>query len=226
MLPSMAAKEKTSWLTAWLAPILFLLAAGPASALTRGALQTRAWEKTSSPLESRQSESLQLLNLHQQNGSGGYDSTLGSPLAAENGGSGESHIPRSGSEWEAKFKSESGDANVQRMTKDVEPEGMHGVAAKGQAGEKAAGITQKKVAVQGPISGKTRFPDEITATTIKEVKNVAKQGWTAQLKDSAEIAKQTGKTFELWVRKSTVLSGPLQAAEKAGQVFINYLKGL
>ena len=76
------------------------------------------------------------------------------------------------------------------------------------------------------VSGKTRFPDEITGTTIKEVKNVAKQGWTAQLKDSAEIAKQTGKTFELWVRKSTVLSGPLQAAEKAGQVFIKYLKGL
>jgi hypothetical protein len=91
MLMSMAAKEKTSsrW-TAWLAPILFLLAAvaaaGPASALTCGALQTCAWEKTSAPLESRQSESLQLLNLHQQNESGGYDSALGSPLAAEDAG--------------------------------------------------------------------------------------------------------------------------------------------
>jgi hypothetical protein len=88
MLMSMAAKEKTSsrW-TAWLAPILFLLAAvaaaGPASALTCGALETRAWEKTSAPLESRPVESLQLLNLHQQNESGGYDSALGSPLAAE-----------------------------------------------------------------------------------------------------------------------------------------------
>ena len=85
----MAAKEKTSsrW-TAWLAPILFLLAAvvaaGPASALTCGALQTRPWEKTSSPPESRPVDSLQLLNLHQQNESGGYDSQLESPLAAEN----------------------------------------------------------------------------------------------------------------------------------------------
>jgi hypothetical protein len=90
MLMSMAAKEKTSWLTAWLAPILFLLAAvtaaGPASALTCGALETRAWEKTSAPLESRPVESLQLLNLHQQNGGAGYDDALGSPLAAESAG--------------------------------------------------------------------------------------------------------------------------------------------
>jgi hypothetical protein len=89
MLMSMAAKEKTSsrW-SAWLAPILFLLAAvaaaGPASALTCGALQTRTWEKTSTPLDSRLDESLQLLNLHQQNGGAGYDDALGSPLAAEN----------------------------------------------------------------------------------------------------------------------------------------------
>jgi hypothetical protein len=90
MLMSMAAKEKTSsrW-SAWLAPILFLLAAvaaaGPASALTCGALQTRTWEKTSTPLDSRLDESLQLLNLHQQNGGAGYDDALGSPLAAEGG---------------------------------------------------------------------------------------------------------------------------------------------
>jgi len=87
---SMAAKEKTSsrW-AAWLAPILFLLAAvvaapsAPAS-MTR-ALETRAWEKTSFPLESCRSESLQLLDLHQQKATVGYDSVLGSPLAADNG---------------------------------------------------------------------------------------------------------------------------------------------
>jgi hypothetical protein len=135
-------------------------------------------------------------------------------------------LVRSGSEWEAKFKSESGDANVQRMTKDVEPEGMHGVAAKGQAGEKAAGITAKKVGVEGPISGKKRFPDEITATTVKEVKNVARQGWTSQLKDSAQIAKDLGLKFELWVRSSTKLSAPLKAARDAGEVLIKFLPGL
>src|ERR1700726_4886371 len=88
MLMSMAAKEKTSsrW-SAWLAPILFHLAAvvagGHASALTCGALEARAWEKTPAPLESRLDESLQLLNLHQQNEVAGYDDALGSPLAAE-----------------------------------------------------------------------------------------------------------------------------------------------
>ncbi len=48
-----------------------------------GALETRAWEKTSAPLDSRLDESLQLLNLHQQNEFGGYDDALGSPLAAD-----------------------------------------------------------------------------------------------------------------------------------------------
>ncbi len=51
-----------------------------------GALETRAWEKTSAPLDSRLDESLQLLNLHQQNEFGGYDDALGSPLAAESEG--------------------------------------------------------------------------------------------------------------------------------------------
>jgi prophage maintenance system killer protein len=85
----MAAKEKTSSrLVAWLAPLLLLLAAVaaavPAPASMAGALETRAWEKTSSPLESRPLESLQLLKLHQQNGHAGYNDALGSPLAAEN----------------------------------------------------------------------------------------------------------------------------------------------
>jgi hypothetical protein len=88
LLSSMAAKEKTSRLMAWLAPILLLLAAvaaaPPASALTVRATETRAWEKTPAPLESRPVESLQLLNLHQQNGGAGYDDALGSPLAANN----------------------------------------------------------------------------------------------------------------------------------------------
>ena len=52
------------------------------------ALETRAWEKTSFPLESCRSESLQLLDLHQQKATVGYDSVLGSPLAAENAGAG------------------------------------------------------------------------------------------------------------------------------------------
>ncbi len=80
---SMAAKEKTSWLTAWLAPILLLLAALPASALTARATETRAWGKSSAPLESRPLESLQLLNLHQPKAIVGDNDALGSPLAAE-----------------------------------------------------------------------------------------------------------------------------------------------
>ena len=56
------------------------------SAPTAGAIETRAWEKTSAPLESRQLESLQVLNLHQQKATGRYDDALESPLAAEGTG--------------------------------------------------------------------------------------------------------------------------------------------
>lgn len=47
-----------------------------------------------------------------------------------------------------------------------------------------------------------------------EVKNVQKQSYTQQLKDSVKIAKAQGKTFELWTRPNTILSGPLQEAVK------------
>jgi hypothetical protein len=84
----MAAKEKSSSrLSAWLAPLLLLLAAVavavPASASMAGALETRAWEKTSAPLESRPIESLQLLEGHQSKAIAAYNDALGSPLAAE-----------------------------------------------------------------------------------------------------------------------------------------------
>jgi len=92
----------------------------------------------------------------------------------------------------------------------------------GREGERAAGIVGSKVGVL--INGRMRFPDEITPTLIKEVKNVARQGWTKQLKDYAALARQDGKAFELWVRESTRLTAPLQAAVDRGEVVI--IRGL
>jgi hypothetical protein len=94
----------------------------------------------------------------------------------------------------------------------------------GREGEVASGIVGKKVRVI--INGRVRFPDEVTLTTVKEVKNVAKQGWTRQLKDYADLAKRDGKTFELWVRSAsnsngaTILSSPLKDAIKRGDVIL------
>lgn len=89
----------------------------------------------------------------------------------------------------------------------------------GREGERAAGITGSKVGVV--INGRTRFPDEITTTTVKEVKNVARQGWTRQLRDYADLARSEGKTFELWVRQNTRLSRNLRSAEIRGDVIIH-----
>jgi hypothetical protein len=114
------------------------------------------------------------------------------------------------------------------MTKDVGPEGQTGkmreVAAKGRTGE--ADITDPKVGVKGPVSGKTRFPDKLTETVLEERKNVARQGWTAQLKDFAAIAEKRGIDFVLKVRPGAKISLQLRAAEAAGKVIIQELTGL
>lgn len=89
MLPlTMAAKEKIgSWLAAWLCPLLLLLAAvaaaPTASALTPGAAETRAGQKSLAALETRQAQLLQPAGLHQENASAVYDFTPESLLAAK-----------------------------------------------------------------------------------------------------------------------------------------------
>ena len=100
---------------------------------------------------------------------------------------------------------------------------MAAVREAGRAGEAAAGINAPKKGFPGPISGKMRFPDALTRTALTEVKNVARQGWTAQLKDFAAIAKMKGVDFELWVRQNTILSKVLEAARDAGEVIIKFL---
>lgn len=72
-----------------------------------------------------------------------------------------------------------------------------------------------------------RFPDLVQpkALLIKEVKNVAKQSYTAQLRDYVGLAKQNGYTVELWVRPSTKLSGPLERARLRGENRVKYIPG-
>jgi hypothetical protein len=69
-----------------------------------------------------------------------------------------------------------------------------------------------------------RIPDELTSTALGEVKNVANLSHTNQLRDFAAYAQQEGLMFNLDVRGSTTLSGPLQDAVSAGQ--INLIRNL
>jgi hypothetical protein len=90
----------------------------------------------------------------------------------------------------------------------------------GKAGEEAAGITARKESIKVPSSGRTRRPDELTETMLREVKNVAEQAKTSQMRDYLEIAEKTGRQFQLDVRTSTKISGPLQALIDAGKIIL------
>lgn len=93
----------------------------------------------------------------------------------------------------------------------------------GQAGEDAVGITGPKVGIEIPGSGITRFPDELTNTTLTEVKNVQNSSFTQQLRDYLSYAQQNGLQFNLYVRPTTTLSGPLQNAVSSGQINLYFI---
>src|SRR5579875_167801 len=104
-------------------------------------------------------------------------------------------------------------------------DGMAGVRAAGRAGENAAGSIKNTERIPSATSTAAyRIPDELNATTLGEVKNVARLSYTSQLQDFAAYAQQTGRTFNLYVRSSTELSGPLQAEVDAGN--INLIRSL
>ena len=68
-----------------------------------------------------------------------------------------------------------------------------------------------------------RFPDGMTRTTMSEIKNVQSLSYTRQLRDYAAFARSTGRRFDLYVRPSTMLSGPLVDAVKAGDISLKFI---
>ena len=95
----------------------------------------------------------------------------------------------------------------------------------GTAGEAAAGIvknTQRIPSATGTAA--YRIPDALSATVLAEVKNVSRLSYTSQLRDYVAYAKQTGRTFELYVRSDTRLSVPLQQAVARGDIRLRFLE--
>ncbi|MEZ5306098.1 MAG: putative toxin [Pyrinomonadaceae bacterium] len=74
------------------------------------------------------------------------------------------------------------------------------------------------------VNGRNRIPDGINDFAVSEVKNVERLSYTRQLKDYADYAGDTGRSFDLYVRKNTNLSGPLQVARDQG--FLNIIRFL
>jgi hypothetical protein len=97
--------------------------------------------------------------------------------------------------------------------------GGAGFVRVGQAGEAAV----RRVADIGEkalirVGGRNRIPDGLTSTVLSEVKNVNSLSYTQQLRDFATYASQRGLRFDLWVRPTTQLSGPLLDAIEAGAI--------
>jgi hypothetical protein len=95
----------------------------------------------------------------------------------------------------------------------------------GQAGEDAVGITGPKTAIEIPGSGQIRIPDALTDTTLTEVKNVGSLSYSQQLRDFTTYSQANGLNFQLWVRPSSQLSGPLQQAIANGQITLKFIPG-
>lgn len=96
----------------------------------------------------------------------------------------------------------------------------------GRAGERAAGIADKpKKAIE--VDGRKLFPDEMTDTSLTEVKNVKRQGYTKQLKAYQKYANsQPDKLkFVLFTRSDTMLSTLLRKEIKEGRIIHKCFNG-
>jgi preprotein translocase subunit YajC len=102
----------------------------------------------------------------------------------------------------------------------VHNSGGAAVCALGKLGEQKAGIIKNTKPIE--INGRTRYPDELNtqAGIIGEVKNVAYQDFSTQLKDDVTYAQQKGYTFYLYVNQDTKLSAQLQDFIAGGMIVL------
>ncbi|MHB1034182.1 MAG: RHS repeat-associated core domain-containing protein [Pirellulales bacterium] len=96
----------------------------------------------------------------------------------------------------------------------------------GNGGEEAAAIVKNTTRIDS-LTGTAayRVPDVLTKTVIGDVKNVSRLSYTNQLKDYAAYAAETGRTFELYVRRSTKLSSALKQAVNSGRIVLKHIPG-
>lgn len=95
----------------------------------------------------------------------------------------------------------------------------------GAAGEAASGLVKNTQRIaSATATAAFRIPDGLNATTLSEVKNVGRLSLTNQLRDFAWFARESGLNFELFVRPTTQLSGPLQQFIRDNGVILRILK--
>ena len=94
----------------------------------------------------------------------------------------------------------------------------------GQAGEDAVrGAYDIGPKFTADFGEHTRIFDGLSNEAVSEVKNVASQAYTQQLKDSLAYAQGNGLRFDLYVRPDTYLTGPLRDAISGGFINLRYI---
>lgn len=96
--------------------------------------------------------------------------------------------------------------------------GIANSRALGIAGEQAIGVGSKTRIPSLTGTAKYRIPDQLTSTTLGEVKNVSHLSLTRQLMDFHMFSQQTGSQFILHTRPNTTFSGPLQNLINNGSI--------
>ena len=104
---------------------------------------------------------------------------------------------------------------------------MQRVAATGRAGEAAVRAVYKigNKKFFRLANGQGRIPDGVNDVALSEIKNVAKLSYTKQLRDFSAIARSEGLRFDLYVRSTTKLTGPLLEQVKNGNIILKIIPG-
>lgn len=95
------------------------------------------------------------------------------------------------------------------------------VGQQGEAAVRARYDIGDKSAIR--VNGRTRIPDGIKGEVVSEVKNVKKLSLTRQIKDFMDYSRERDFRFDLYIRRDTKVSGPLDDARKAGQLDVKYI---
>ncbi len=74
-----------------------------------------------------------------------------------------------------------------------------------------------------PLRPASPRPRRLAYACISEMKNVARQSLTQQLRDSLAYAQETSRRFDLYIRRDMRITQPLQDAIDEGRIFMRYI---
>jgi RHS repeat-associated protein len=75
------------------------------------------------------------------------------------------------------------------------------------------------------VNGRERIPDGLSPKILSEVKNVRALSYTQQLRDFAQVARRTGRRFDLYIRRGTQPSKELLDAAQRGEINLRIIPG-